>query len=85
MVDLSIINKEIEEIIKEPTVTMCKDGTPIEYKSTEGVRKTKVREINNISVQLIAYIATKGGGKNSLRKFSSGDLGRYLSLYKMFN
>lgn len=85
MVDLSVINKELEEIIKEPTVTMCNDGTPIEYRNTENMRKTKVRELKNVSVHLIAYIASKGGGKKSLEKFSSGDLARYLSLYKMFN
>lgn len=78
------INNQILDIIKKPTVVMCKDGTPIEYRNTEGVRKIKSRQIDNIPLPLIIYVANKGGGKSSLMKFSSGDFGRFLSLYKIF-
>lgn len=80
------IDNEIKEIIKKPTVVMCKDGSPIEYRNTAGVRKIKHRDIEDkLSVHLIMYVATKGGAKESLQKFSSGDFARFLSLYKIYN
>lgn len=79
------INNEIKSIISKPTVTMCKDGTPIEYKNTENIRKIKSREVGAVSSYLIMYVASKGGAKSSLEKFSSGDFLQFLSLYKIFS
>lgn len=79
------IEREIEEIISKPAVIMCKDGSPIEYRDTEMIRKVKSRELNDISIKLIMYVAEKGAGKSSLEKFSSGDFSRFLSLYKIFS
>lgn len=81
---MNIIDQEILSIIKNPTVIMCKDGTPIEYRNTEGVRKIKSRDVEKVSIHLMTYVANKGGGRGSLEKFSSGDFPRFLSLYKMF-
>lgn len=79
------IKKELEDIISVPTVLVCKDGEPIEYANTEGIRKIKVRKIDDISANLMMYIADKGGSVNSLEKFSSGDFSQFLSLSNVYN
>lgn len=78
------MKKEIERIISIPTVLMCKDGLPIEYSNTVVVRKVKSRSIGPISAPLLVYTASKGGSRDSIERFSSGDYGRYLSMSNIY-
>ena len=79
------IKQEIKNIIKTPTVLRCKDGRPIEYKNSHKYRKIKVRNVNNISIRLMMFIAENGGDISSIQKFSSGDFASFLLLSRIYS
>ena len=78
------IRNEFLNIIRRPTVLMCKSGAPIEYANSKGVRKIKLRQLNALSPQMIHYVASQGGAKIDVEKFSSGDFNQYLQLHNLY-
>lgn len=78
------ITKEIEDIIKTPTVLMCKNGMPIEYVNSNPLRKIKKRDVKKVSVFLASYVCEKGGDIDSIKRFSSGDFNRFLSMSNIY-